>query len=174
MDNMDSLATSLFETTDLNLQSPATAAGVNTYLSFVAPPPPPPPASLKILPISSFSSSPTTTTTTTSIPRIIPVTDDTVATMSRQVFSEKANKQTNWGMKTFNIWRKQQGIKGDLATWTVEEINFNIAKFVCEIKMASGDEYVPDSLKQLFNVCARNLKQNSMFLSFGFLFVFFC
>ncbi|CAC5393007.1 unnamed protein product [Mytilus coruscus] len=109
-----------------------------------------------------------------------PKTDKEIEDMQSKKFADSTMSKIKWAKTLFKQWKSTRNIRAndanvglspirvDLAEMSLDELNYSISRFICEVRKTDGTEYPPDTLYSLV-ICLQlymdTLGYNHKFLS---------
>ncbi|CAC5407722.1 unnamed protein product [Mytilus coruscus] len=90
-----------------------------------------------------------------------PKTDKEIEDMQSKKFADSTMSKIKWATTLFKQWKSTKNIRAndpnvglspirvDLAEMSLDELNYSISRFICEVRKTDGTEYPPDTLYSL-------------------------
>ncbi|XP_061188736.1 zinc finger MYM-type protein 3-like [Saccostrea echinata] len=92
------------------------------------------------------------------------VNDSDLKELFNSTESKNTRKNTNWSVTTFNDWRSARNLTTgdqipDILSFSAEELNFWLSRFVVETRRKDGKAYPPKTLYMLCTGLLRHLRE---------------
>ena len=95
-----------------------------------------------------------------------PTSDQDFTDILKETESKHTRKNTMWSLRILTEWCRTNDIKPDISSMSAEQINFNMSRFVLEVRRQDGEPYPPRSLYIIMCGILRHLRESGVSFNF--------
>ena len=104
-----------------------------------------------------------------------PETDSNIVNMSAKKFAPRSRKKIKWAVNLYTEWRRnriaQPGVPSAIVNANIDMINsftqgelaFSLCRFIREVRKIDGNEYPPNSIREIIIMLQMHLHENSVY-----------
>ena len=104
-----------------------------------------------------------------------PEEEENIRSMSRKNFAPKSKKKIKWAVNLYSDWRRNRigkpGVPSAIVNANLEVVNsftkgelaFALCRFIREVRKLDGNEYPPNTVRELVVMIQMHLHQNSIY-----------